>query len=115
MTRNGREQVPAYFAPETWFEVKAEPATPFRAAQETTLERLKTRLLQQLLAETPEAQLNAPLRRAANEAAALAWATPFPLLFLPALLEETALAARRQAEHQARVLQRCRASQGVAA
>jgi hypothetical protein len=45
-------------------------------------------------------QLYAALRRAANEAAALAWFTPFPLLFFPALLEEKARAALRQGARQ---------------
>jgi hypothetical protein len=40
------------------------------------------------------------LRRAANEAAGLAWFTPFPLLFFPGLLEEKARAALRQGARQ---------------
>ena len=50
---------------------------------------------------TPE--LNAPLRRAANDAAALAWATVFPLLVFPVLFEEKTEAALRRAERQARI------------
>jgi hypothetical protein len=73
---------------------------PFRGTQETELDRLKTRLLQEWLRQTPDEQLYAPLRRAANEAAALAWFTPFPLLFFPGLLEEKARAALRQGARQ---------------
>jgi hypothetical protein len=43
------------------------------------------------------------LRRAANEAAALAWASIYPLLVFPVLFEEKTQAALRQAERQARI------------
>src|SRR5271156_2555489 len=76
LTRNQNErknmnkyktQVPTRFAPETRFELRPAPSVPFRAAQETEFERLKNKLLaEQLLEATPE--LNAPLRRAANDA-----------------------------------------------
>ena len=60
-------------------------------------------LLAQQLQQATEAELNAPLRRAANEAAALAWVTLFPLLVFPVLFEEKTAAALRQAERQARI------------
>jgi hypothetical protein len=88
------------FEPETRFEVAPVPSVPFRGTQETELDRLKARLLKELLEQTPEEQLYAPLRRAANEAAALAWFTPYPLLFFPGLLEEKARAALRQGARQ---------------
>jgi hypothetical protein len=97
-----KTQVPTRFAPETRFEVRANPPAPFRAVRENEFERLKNRLLaQQLLAAAPE--LNAPLRRAANDAAALAWATVFPLLVFPVLFEEKTDAAVLRAERQARI------------
>jgi len=43
------------------------------------------------------------LRRAANEAAALAWVTTFPLLVFPVLFEEKTALAVRQAARQARI------------
>jgi|ERR1017187_4436060 hypothetical protein len=95
-----RNKVVTRFEPETRFEVAPVPAVPFRGAQETELDRLKARLLQQMLQQMPEQQLYAPLRRAANEAASLAWFTPFPLLFFPGLLEEKAKAALRQGARQ---------------
>ena len=52
-------------------------------------------------AATPE--LNAPLRRAANDAAALAWATVFPLLVFPVLFEEKIEAAVLRLRRQARI------------
>lgn len=85
------------------------PAAPFRGAAETKLDRLKRRLLDELLNETAEPELNSPLRRAANEAAGSAWLTPFPLLFFPALLEEKAEAARRHVERQKEINERSHA------
>lgn len=95
--------VPARFGPETRFELRPAPAAPFRATQETEFERLKDQLLAQQLQRAAGAELNAPLRRAANEAAALAWVTQFPLLVFPLLFEEKTTAALRQAERQARI------------
>jgi hypothetical protein len=95
-----RSKVTTWFEPETRFEVAPVPAVPFRGTQETELDRLKARLLRQWLDQAPDMQLYAALRRAANEAAALAWFTPFPLLFFPALLEEKARAALRQGARQ---------------
>jgi hypothetical protein len=100
MNRN-KTLVPTEFGPETRFELRPAPAVPFRAAQETRFERLKDRLLARQLTAAPE--LNVPLRRAANEAAALAWATVFPLLVFPVLFEEKTEAALRRAERQARI------------
>jgi hypothetical protein len=93
----------------------APPPVPFRGSAEDDLERLKNRLLHGLLARAPRAELYGPLRRAANEATSLAWASGFPLLLLPALLEEKAHAARRQVEHQRRVLRRSRPLRRMAA
>lgn len=109
------QPVPTRFAPETRFEVKPVPTVPFRGTQETELERLKAELLKQHLNETTDAPTNARWRRAANDAATLAWLTPFPLLFFPALLEEKARQAERQAAHQLAVLKRCQNSVGRAA
>lgn len=83
------------FAPETRFEVRPVPTALSRGALEAQLETLKNQLLFRLLDETPEPAVSGALRYAANEAAALAWTTPFPLLVLPTLLEEKAQAARR--------------------
>ena len=90
----------ARFEPETHFEVAPTPPVPFRGTQESELDCLKDRLLREWLQTTADEQLYAPLRRAANEAAALAWFTPFPLLFFPGLLEEKARAALGQGARQ---------------
>jgi hypothetical protein len=109
-----KTRVRAETGPETRFELRpaftlrGSPATEdgppalFRATRETEFERLKTRLLaEQLAGATPE--LNTPLRRAANEAAALAWVTFYPLLVFPVLFEEKTAAAARQSRRQARI------------
>ena len=98
-----QKRVPAEFDPETRFELRPTPPAPFRALQETELERLKKRLLAAQLAQAAEPELNTPLRHAANEAAALAWVTLYPLLVFPVLFEEKTRAAVRQAERQARI------------
>lgn len=93
----------ARFGPETRFEVRPAPLAPFRATQETEFERLKNRLLTETLLADAQPELNAVIRRAANEAAALAWVTFYPLLVFPLLFEEKLRSAERHAERQARV------------
>ena len=93
------------FGPETRFEVRPVPPVPVRAIQETELERLKNTLLVELLNDA-EPKRNGYVRRAANEAAALAWVTPYPLLVFPALFEEKAETALLQAERQEDVRRR---------
>jgi hypothetical protein len=100
--------VPTEFAAETRFALRPQPPAPFRATLDTEFERLKTRLLARELAQAPAPELNTPVRRAANEAAALAWVTLYPLLVFPALFEEKIATALRQAERQARIFERSR-------
>ena len=95
--------VPTEFGPETRFELRASPPAPFRATQETEFERLKDWLLAQQLAYATAPGLSPQLRHAANEAAALAWVTAYPLLVFPVLFEEKIDAAVRHAGRQARV------------
>ena len=94
------------FEPETGFEVKPAPPAPFRRVQENRLERLKNELLVERLEAAPE--VNSDLRRAANEAAALAWVTAYPLLVFPALFEEKAELALARAVRQEEVRERSR-------
>jgi len=94
--KTNRTVLPTQFEPETRFDVAPIPVVPFRGTQETELEELKNRLLCSVLHATEEVGLYAPLRRAANEAAAAAWITPYPLLFLPVLFNERTVIAQRQ-------------------
>jgi len=107
MNENYR-RVPTHFGPDTGFEVRPNPPAPFRAREEAEFERLKERLLAERLEERGEPQLVSYLRRAANEAAALAWVTRYPLLVFPALFEEKAGTALLRAERQEQIRQRSR-------
>jgi hypothetical protein len=98
-------QIITRFEPETRFEVGAIGPVPDRGVIATELEQLKERLLEPLLDESADPAQSEPLRLAANEAAGLAWFTPFPLLFFPALLEEKIYAAQRQEARQRRIRQ----------
>ena len=101
-------KVPAEFGPEIGFDVTPSPPAPFRARQEAEFERLKAQLLEERLETQPQPQFNSQLERAANEAAALAWVTRYPLLVFPALFEEKAAAALLRAQRQNQILQRSR-------
>lgn len=100
-----REQLRAVFGPETRFEVVPSVPAPFRARQENELERLKNRLLREKLDDVWEPEKNSLLRRAANEAASLAWVSPYPLLVFPLLFEEKVAAELARLERQERVYQ----------
>ena len=67
------------------------------------LARAKHRLLAEQLNTVERPELNALVRRAANEAAALAWVTFHPLLVFPALFEEKTAKALRHAARQAHI------------
>lgn len=82
------------------FALVPESPAPFSKTNESELERLKNRLLREALREVVNTSLTAPLRRAANEAAALAWLEPHPLLVFPVLFEELAAQARRRLQKQ---------------
>lgn len=99
---NKTSKFPARLRSEARFELRPAPAVPFRANLENQFEQLKNRLLGEKLT-TAETELTVPLRRAANEAAALAWISQYPLLVFPALFEEKSRAAQRQTFRQARI------------
>lgn len=101
-------RVPTEFGPETRFEVQPAPPAPFRAAHESEFEHLKNGLLRQRLEALWKPELSVPVRRAANEAAALAWVTPYPLLVFPVLFEEKAAEALRAEFRQLQIRQRSR-------
>jgi hypothetical protein len=83
--------------------VKPVPPAPFRATQETELELLKSRLLIGELNKLETVEATPYVRRAANEAAALAWVTPYPLLAFPVLFEEKVETALLYAARQTNV------------
>lgn len=102
------KHVRAEFGPETRFEIRPAPPTPFRADQEGRFERLRSRLLAEQLRVTLGARRVTQVRRAANEAAALAWVTPYPLLVFPVLFNEKAEEALLRADRQERVREQTR-------
>jgi hypothetical protein len=69
------------------------------------LEELKVRLLRELLNAAP-LNMHGVLGQAANQAASIAWATPYPLLVLPELVNEISRKARHQAAKQQNILAR---------
>jgi len=92
------------FDAETRFELRP---VDFRAIHENEFEGLKARLLA-IRQREAGIKWEAPLRDAANEAAALAWTTPAPLLVFPVLFEEKAAATVLQDRRQARILKKSR-------
>lgn len=102
------QKLTARFDPAARFAAPPVPPAAFRAAQENRLEGLKSRLLRQTLAELTVPEANGFVRRAANEAAALAWDTRFPLLVFPGLFQEKTAAVLLQVERQASVRRRSR-------
>jgi hypothetical protein len=64
------------------------------------LERLRECLLYEHTRVVSDAKVQTWLKRAAEEAASIAWATPYPFLVLPILLDEKLSDARRKAEVQ---------------
>ncbi len=102
------QRLEASFAPETRFQIQPAPPAPFRAAQESRFDRLKGGLLNDRLRDVWGAKPAGQVRRAANEAAALAWMTPYPLLLFPLLFQEKAEQALLVLDRQQRVRERSR-------
>lgn len=105
---NEYRRVPTTFGPETRFEVRPAPPAPFRRLEESRFELLRNRLVAERLAELWEVDANSLVRRAANEAEALAWVTPYPALVFPVLFEEKIEAALLRTERQEQVRRRSR-------
>jgi hypothetical protein len=102
-TRSRPKRVPTRFGSQA--RLNLEPRIVAAAHDEThaRFEQLKRELLKPVVSETPEAALRRQLRLAANEAAAVAWTTPFPALFLPVLLEEKVAEVHQYTARQASV------------
>jgi len=97
MNANNRP-LPTVFAPEISFRVAPIPVGPSGVAVETRFDRLRAQLLREHLQKLENKALSSQVCRAANEAAALAWVTPYPLLVFPALFEERTQSALDCAE-----------------
>ena len=99
--QSGRIQ--AKFAPETRFEVKLSPEGALRRERAVQLEDLKSRLLRRHVMYAPDLELIPAIRRAAHDAASVAWFTPWPLLVFPTLLDEKVESAKHAALVQERI------------
>jgi hypothetical protein len=111
-TKNNR--VETRFGPPVRFKVR--PASHRLAKGEAgEFERLKERLLSEELNGAPNPKAGPALRRAAMEAAAVAWTTPYPLLVFPELVWEKAAAANSYIERQETVLRRSKSLLTMAA
>jgi len=86
-------------------------AKPVRPCRSEVLKSnlLKYRLKRNLATEVGGRIPNQMLNGAVAEAEALAWTTPYPLLFLPGLVEEKVLTAGRWASRQREILERQKA------
>jgi len=112
--RTNTKRLPARSARPTRFSLKRLSATASRAETNAKLTALKDRLARRHLAVSPAAIVPA-VQRAANDAASLAWATSYPLLVLPVLLDEKVVVARCQTSRQADIHKRSAALLAVAA
>jgi hypothetical protein len=105
--KESRTSVRARFGPEVSFSVPAAQDSA-RALQERKFEALKRDLVNEQLWEIWETGANALVRRAASDAASIAWTTAFPLLAFPELFQEKLRSYRVQAARQAEIMERSR-------
>jgi hypothetical protein len=88
--------------------LEAKPVRPCRC-EVLKSNLLKYRLKRHLAIEASGRIPDQMLNQAVAEAEALAWTTPYPLLFLPGLVEEKVLTADRWAGRQHEILERQKA------
>ncbi len=102
-TNTSYPRVPTRFGREVRFELTPSFEPLGFDPQRRAFENLKSRLLEPVLDRTADPALHRQLQLAANEAAAVAFTTPFPLLVLPVLLQEKADEVHRHAARQEQV------------
>jgi hypothetical protein len=71
-----------------------------------SFDRLHSKLAEELLHQAADGELRQRLKWASQEASAVAWANPYPLLVLPTLMEEKAHTAQGQAARQKEIRSR---------
>jgi hypothetical protein len=99
----GSKKLKSSYEPDARLELAHENMVPSRERLAARLDAFKNRLLKRHLNDAPTMAYRASLRRAANEAAALVWLTPYPLLLLPALMEEKARLVCEQLARQKQI------------
>src|SRR5437899_12454123 len=100
--------IAAEFEPATRLDSHPASACRHQASGIAALEELKQRLLQETARARSDSATWSCLRRAAEEAASLAWTTPFPLLVLPELFAEKEVEACVRSLRQRDIQQRSR-------
>ena len=98
--------IAAEFEPATRLELNPDSGGGLEARAIAALEELKQRLLQETAWARSDSGTLSCLRRAAEEAASLAWTTPFPLFVLPELFAEKAAEACLRSQRQRDIQQR---------
>jgi hypothetical protein len=98
--------IAAEFEPASRLDLGPGSAGRFQASVIAALEELKQRLLLETARARSDSATFSCLRRAAEEAASLAWTTPFPLLVLPELFAEKASEACSRSQRQRDIRQR---------
>jgi hypothetical protein len=98
--------IAAEFEPASRLDLGPVSAGRLQASVIAALEELKQRLLLETARTKSDSAILSCLRRAAEEAASLAWTTPFPLLVLPELFAEKAAEACIQSQRQRDIWQR---------
>ncbi len=98
--------IAAEFDPASRFDSSPVSAGHLQTSVIAALEELKQRLLLETARARSDSATWSCLRRAAEEAASLAWTTPFPLLVLPELFAEKATEACVRSQRQRDIRQR---------
>jgi len=80
--------------------------TEFCRAAARKLKQVEEQLIRKLTAETQGSVPQRLIQQAVNEAEALAWSTPYPLLFLPELAQEKIRSARQWNRRQQEIYRR---------
>ena len=70
------------------------------------MKQFEEQLINKLTAETQDSVPRRLVQQAVNEAEALAWSTPYPLLFLPELAREKILSAQQWSRRQEEIYRR---------
>ena|SRR2546422_439575 len=94
------------FGPEVRFELRPTGQNQCFDRIEKEFRELRERLTSDALEQVYALGLHEKIEHAANDAAALAWTTSYPLLFWPMLFAEKANAARLQVQKQGLILDR---------
>ncbi|MCX7872107.1 MAG: hypothetical protein N2487_02340 [Verrucomicrobiae bacterium] len=106
-SENRRLRIPMRFEGDVRFNLAPVAVVPYRGMLDNELERLKNALVRDAL-ERSEPELYSTIRRAANDAMALAWATPYPALFFPLLFEEKIAEGKKVYSKQRKIKEKTR-------